>query len=485
MGILTDLQRSFAYRLKPTQFVRWIDAVSSILDGLVPGGGAQANTRYVALNGNDATGDGSFEKPFLTVARAMTSITTATATNPWTVDVGPGVFATSFTVKNGVFVRGAGSGSGNYNGSPTTANTVLAPDTVQALAADWAGAGQKTGGISQCAFSQDFQADFATVGTTGDGYFLIDDVLTQNDVIFVGNGATGTSFATVKDLYINAAVDLKFIEMSGSTTEGLASDYGGNVVFTQSAAIQGFHDIVGSLVVGGVSLTWTSALITNFLRVTMIGGASGLVNPTIVGAGSVLISDGVKTIAMADAAKRLSFGDTAAATLLGMNVGVNRVVCTPTANRVLTIDAPQAVLRLTTIIVQNLAAATFVIDLTLNSGTISPGSPTYVPPGGQVTITYDNFNSQWSVTPYVQRGQAAIAGGVSAALIPADVTARSSITITQATFSGAAGTPLAKSADVVIGTRVGGGGFKIHSVALATGADVATDNGTYNWQIAG
>jgi len=87
------------------------------------------------------------------------------------------------------------------------------------------------------------------------------------------------------------------------------------------------------------------------------------------------------------------------------------------------------------------------------------------------------------VQPYVQGGSNALTNGVSAALIPADVTANSRITCDLKTFNGAAGIPSALAADRVVGTRAGGGGFKITSYALATGAPVATDQGTYDWSV--
>jgi hypothetical protein len=36
MGLLADLQKAFAYRLKPSQMVGWMDAVSAAIDTCVP-----------------------------------------------------------------------------------------------------------------------------------------------------------------------------------------------------------------------------------------------------------------------------------------------------------------------------------------------------------------------------------------------------------------------------------------------------------------
>ena len=486
-GPVTKLQRSFAYRVSrlfPSEFLRWIDVVSGILDGLVPGGGSQANTRYVSLAGDDASGDGSFEKPYLTIAAAMASITLASITNPWLVDVGPGVFATSFTVKNGVTVVGKGSGGGYYNGAPLSGVTIVAPNTVQVLDASFAGAADKTGGIASCAFSQDFQADFASIGSTGQANFVLSDVSSENDVIFQGAGtATALSEARIKGLYINSGSDLKLLNMAGSAVSGYLNDFGGSILYTQAGPFQGFHQLAGSFC-RFVSLTWTSAAIGNFLLVSCTD-TCGADEPVVVGVGAILVMPTTLHRVMSNAANRLAFGNDAAATIVGVNCALNIIECTPTANRVLTLVRPNSNSLATEILVRNLATTGGLnIDLAFSGGTLAPGSPTYVPAGGQARILFEFNSDLWMVSPQTQQSLVVLAGGVSA-FIPADVSVRTSFDATLATFNGVCGTPYVKSADTVVGTRAGGGGFKVHSITPATGADVATDNGTYWWTAQG
>src|SRR5258707_612282 len=50
-----------------------------------------AQTKFVAKNGNDATGDGSIAKPFLTIQTAISSVSDAAAAKPYSVLVAPGI----------------------------------------------------------------------------------------------------------------------------------------------------------------------------------------------------------------------------------------------------------------------------------------------------------------------------------------------------------------------------------------------------------
>src|SRR5258706_10920066 len=85
------------------------------------------NVRYVDKGGNDATGDGSRVKPFLTIQAAITNCAAlATASNPFVVRVSPGTYATAFLLAANVYVVGSGTGGDEYNGAPLTGMTILA-----------------------------------------------------------------------------------------------------------------------------------------------------------------------------------------------------------------------------------------------------------------------------------------------------------------------------------------------------------------------
>jgi hypothetical protein len=486
-GPLTKLQRSFAYRVSPlfpSGMLRWIDAVSGFIDNFT-GGGTQLQERWVNEGGNDTTGDGSFDNPFLTVAAAMASITDATVTKPYTVWVAPGIYATAFTLKPNVYIVGAGSGAGNPFGAPLTGATVLAPTAAQVLDASWAGATVNSGGITGCCFSTVLKADFAAIGSLANSSIKLQDILTESAITIIGN--SNYESVTMHNVYVNATVDITLTNVGESILTNIVSDFVGAVRINQSGAFQGFHFLSG-LAIYTLALTWTSALIAN--NMIVIAPELGCVNGTAKtgigvstsGAGVSLNAPLAWNVAMSDAANRLSFGNVAAATMVGINGGTNVVTCTPTANRVLTIDPQAQSTRPTTIIVRNRAAvgSGFNIDLTLNTLTLASGSPTYVPPGGEVLIRENFIDSTWTVQPYVQAGSVALTNGVSAN-IPADINAASRIVMSLKTVSGAFGTPVTTTR--TNGTRVGGGLFVITSTLPATGATVTTDQGTYDWFI--
>ena len=125
MGQFTDLIEQSSHRVSRvvnSQLMAWILAISLFADNL--SGGTQAEVRYVNKAGNDATGDGSFDNPFLTVQAAISSITDATAAKPYSVLVAPGVYATPFLLAPWIFVQGAGRE--NTSVTPTAARSRVA-----------------------------------------------------------------------------------------------------------------------------------------------------------------------------------------------------------------------------------------------------------------------------------------------------------------------------------------------------------------------
>lgn len=79
----------------------------SILSALLA---APSRVLYVSKDGNDSTATGSFNKPYLTVTKALSTITTATGTDPYWVIVGPGSFTETapFSIKDNVAILGSG-----------------------------------------------------------------------------------------------------------------------------------------------------------------------------------------------------------------------------------------------------------------------------------------------------------------------------------------------------------------------------------------
>ncbi len=64
--------------------------------------------RYVSVAGNDSTGNGTFYKPFLTLAAAETAITNATSSVQYVINIGPGTFVAPSTKKPNIAWSGTG-----------------------------------------------------------------------------------------------------------------------------------------------------------------------------------------------------------------------------------------------------------------------------------------------------------------------------------------------------------------------------------------
>lgn len=448
------------------------------------------NVRYVDPGGNDGTGNGSRSAPFRTVAPAIAACTAAGASlaNPFAVRVSPGAGYGSFTLAPNVYVIGSGTGSGNYNGTPITGVTFLAPAAAQSLGAGWAGAADKSGGILSAVLTTAFKADFNAIGSTAAVSLLLDDIITDSAIDVIGSG--NNEYITARQVYGNAAANFTITNMGGSNCIGCSNDFGGGLNYVGNiAGLQGFHVQAGCLY-GGSFINSTGTvppagfLIVQIANPPINDMADGLFGD-VIGVASVVCAPGATlSRTLTDAAHRLAFGNDAAATVIGANCARNIIKMTPTAARLLTIARPNSNSNSTEIVVQNLG--NFPIDLALLISPIAAGSPTYVPPQSQCRIIFDFAQAAgtiiWLVDPIVQAGSVALTNGVSA-LIPADITARSRIVANLKTFSGAAGVPGCLSADRVVGTRAGGGGFKITSYLLATGAIVATDQGTYDWHV--
>jgi len=474
---LIEMAGTLVQRKLDSSVYEWMRQISTIADNI--SGGTQAEVKYVNTAGSDVTGDGSFDNPFQSVQAAMTSITDATAAKPYAIRVEAGVYPANFTLKPFVHIIGAGSAAGATNASTLAGTTVINPNPAQVLDASWAGATAVFGAISKCSFSSACLANFATIGATGIARIFLDDVITKSAITLTGGSAN--SFAYIRDVYVDVTVQMTFTDMGRTLLNStITSVGGGGITYNQAAAYQGTHELIGSYVNAAINVNWTSASIANPIIIRLDGTLMTNSFPVITGVGVQLTTLGSRTIAMSDAANRLSFGDNAAATLLGFIGATNVVRCTPTANRVLTIDGPISV-QDTTIIIRNQSTA-FNIDLTLVGGTIAPGSPTYVPPSSEVVITNDGFPG-WLVRPIVQSGVVTLTSGVTL-LIPADITANSRITATLKDINGGTLGPniTAKTADRVVGTRVGGGGFKLTSISAA-GVTVATDNGIFDWSV--
>jgi hypothetical protein len=186
----------------------------NIVSTIEPTGAASTiyETVFVAKNGNDATGDGTEGKPYLTVAQAVSTIGDASAAKRYLVILGSGDYADPFTLKAWVGITGA-----------ENAVFISAPIETCTIDASWVGVAESS--FSNLTFAHiqlwDFTAfgahgklgftrvtleegiDCRTDGTVAGDTIAWDDV-TARDGIGAGNSVKGFSF----------------FETRNSTTEG-------------------------------------------------------------------------------------------------------------------------------------------------------------------------------------------------------------------------------------------------------------------------
>lgn len=112
-------------------------------------------TKFVAKNGNDATADGTLNKPFLTISGAMASINDASPSKRYIINVNPGAYTETgiFELKANVFINGFDR------------NTVRITPTSFALNSDFSGSSaiDNRSGFSNCTLIGDCNFDWSAV----------------------------------------------------------------------------------------------------------------------------------------------------------------------------------------------------------------------------------------------------------------------------------------------------------------------------------
>lgn len=112
-------------------------------------------TKFVAKNGNDATADGTLNKPFLTISGAMASINDASPSKRYIINVNPGAYTETgiFELKANVFINGFDR------------NTVRITPTSFALNSDFSGSSaiDNRSGFSNCTLIGNCNFDWSAV----------------------------------------------------------------------------------------------------------------------------------------------------------------------------------------------------------------------------------------------------------------------------------------------------------------------------------
>jgi hypothetical protein len=432
----------------------------------------QAFTKFVSKSGSDATGDGSLNFPYLTIGKAVTVIANAgTATQPWKISVGPGQFVNS-AIDPWTFIVGAGRNATTLTGA--AANLVTA---------NWATAGAQDGGIFGCAIGYAAVLDYAAVAASATATFYL------YDAIFLGFATSWTGSASTQKVFlqnvesISTAVTHTITNLSLSRWTNVDLRVG-SVTVTNNAAYACNPNFI-ECAISTLALNCANAAPNTLTAV--LGRSSTTTAMTFTGDGcfsSTLgstVNQSVRTpmyfqISMPDADTTYTFGTVTAGALKLIAGAINRIIPLINANRTLTIaDTP------TTGTEFELANNSANIITLVIPGQTAGNGPTYV--GANEHVRFVSLAGGWlsQDVKQPQHGRSTLVAGASPP-IACDVLATSTICATYATTSATMGTLVALQADIVPGTRAGGGTFIIRSVSPA-GAQIATDANDIAWSV--
>lgn len=466
---LTNLQRSFAYSLLPSQFVQWIDAVSAYLDGLTD---SQGQLKYVSKTGSDTAGDGSFAKPFLTIQAALTSITDAASSKTYTVMVDPGTYTEVFLMKPWVFIEGVDEN-----------DVILSP-----VQANWITTGFVSGtqnaGLSHVSLASAFVCDFSLVSAANAAKMMLSDIFMLSGSSITIKGFSASNAYSLEDIFAPSAVvaNITLTNMSNGSVDGIYNEFGDFTIQSTDAYLC-VHRIGILSTLGAVKVIWTGANTNNSNIVAIMGSGSITYagNFVVTGAGAQLTSNlALNQVTLADANATLAWGwiPNPAGAIIGIAAGINVYEIQPSVARTLTLG--RASNDGTRVIIKN--DGDQIVTLAVTGGALIVGPSYIVPRGRWEAYTAGNV---WIANPQVQAGVTTLVTGVSP-VITADISASSRITATLKDINGGTlgNVIVAKTADRVVGARGAGGVFKLTSVSLA-GATVATDVGIYDWHVVG
>lgn len=201
---------------------------------------------YVTKNGNDTSGNGSFGKPFLTVAAALTSITSASPTKRYVIDIGPGDYSENLTLKANVFLNGHGPLATRITGSTIDINNT----TWNVASAD------NRSGAADIAINNVATWDFTAQAGNDSGKLYFWNIRTS--------GAwTATALNAINQMSVQDAQFFGGLTCNGMNTfcSGVAWQSGSIVLNSSALAGVGTtFTAVGGRITGNITAAWTANL---------------------------------------------------------------------------------------------------------------------------------------------------------------------------------------------------------------------------------
>lgn len=218
---------------------------------------------YVSKSGNDTTGNGSFGKPYLTIAKAFTSITDSSPTKRYTISVSPGDYAENLTIKANVFVKGSGPIATRITGTAQNINDA----TWNVSSAD------NRSGFQDITLNGTCTWDFSAQAGNTDGKLYFYNVRSNATWTFTALNAINQAIARDCDFFGTWAQIGMNAFVSNSTWQS------GNITVNSSTAsgIPAIMTIACGRITGNITATWTSnSAVTVNLAAVAIGSSTVL-----------------------------------------------------------------------------------------------------------------------------------------------------------------------------------------------------------------
>jgi hypothetical protein len=220
---------------------------------------------YVRKDGNNSTGDGSFVYPYLTLLKALQSITDNTASKRYRIDVGPGSFTeSSLPLKPYVWIEG--------NGTPIAGLTRVSV-SVTADSTFNVDIGAR-GGMSNIYVNGTLNFDLTGTGHSNPTVLEIFNVTFVDGVTYKGNNSgdgldwRGMGSATFGDVTLTGGGSNFFV--------GILCFGNINVLSGPSGVVQGFN-LLNGVCAGNMVVTASNGQTTTLgLANTNMGGSMSL-----------------------------------------------------------------------------------------------------------------------------------------------------------------------------------------------------------------
>lgn len=195
---------------------------------------------YVDQSGNDTTGDGTSNNPYLTITHAMSQITFASISNRVALFIGPGTWTDSFALKPNIFLVG------------TVLNDVRLSGTITLNDSGWVVNNDNRSGAENIIFTVSETFDF-TIQSSQQGKLYFTDCIFNAVPVLV-------AFNPVNQVIFDYCRFFGGITQTGITSVFSACNFlGGPITLNSSTNAQCNAQFTGGGISGNVSATYTSS----------------------------------------------------------------------------------------------------------------------------------------------------------------------------------------------------------------------------------